>query len=187
MVRVDQSDCVGCDGELRDRAGIGSGSGSRTLLCAGRDVYGFGTRSATIWNASTGARVWDSGDMFEQVTALAVPTAFNASNTNNALDDRSDNKGPEPEGVTTGTVRGRTYAFVCLERIGGFIVLDITDPNAPTFVQWANNRNYTLSPAGPDSGPEVVEFVPADQSPIGRPTVIVANEISGTVTLYATS
>ncbi len=149
-------------------------------------LYAFGTRSATIWNATTGERVWDSGDMFEQVTATAQPAFFNAGNTDNAFDSRSDNKGPEPEGVAVGTIDDRTYAFVALERVGGFIVLDISDPTAPTFVQWANNRDYTRADFGPDSGPEIVRFVPAHRSPSGRPTVIVANEISGTVTLYET-
>jgi hypothetical protein len=147
-------------------------------------LYSFGGRSATIWNARTGARVWDSGDMFERETAAAAPSAFNASNSSNAFDNRSDNKGPEPEGVATGTISGRTYAFVGLERVGGFIVLDLTNPAAPSFVQWANNRDYTASPVGPDSGPEIVRFVPASAAPGGRPTVIVANEITGTVTLY---
>lgn len=37
-------------------------------------------------------------------------------------------KGPEPENVTVGTVNGRTYAFAGLERIGGVMICDITDP-----------------------------------------------------------
>ena len=174
--------------QLRTNLGRLTVSNTDGLDAAGsyEALYAFGARSATIWNASTGVRVWDSGDMFEQVTAAAAPLAFNVSNSNNTFDNRSDNKGPEPEGVTTGTIRGRTYAFVGLERIGGFIVLDVTNPTAPTFVQWANNRVYTGPAVGPDSGPEIVRFVTADESPNDRPTVIVANEVSGTVTLYET-
>ncbi len=145
-------------------------------------LFAFGTRSATIWNAA-GERVADTGDMFERVTARLAPTAFNADNESAEFDNRSDNKGPEPEGVATGKVNGRTYAFVGLERIGGIMVLDVSEPTAPRFVQWANNRDYTKD-AAPDSGPEIVRFVASSDSPTGRPMVSVANEISGTVTFY---
>jgi hypothetical protein len=37
---------------------------------------------------------------------------------------------------------------------------------------------------GPDSGPEVVRFVAAKDSPTGKPMLVVANEISGTVNLW---
>ncbi len=146
-------------------------------------LYAFGARSATIWDAR-GRRVWDSGDQIEQVVAAQAPTAFNANNDNNTRDDRSDNKGPEPEGVAVGRVRGRTYAFVGLERIGGFVVFDVSTPTAPILVRWVNNRDFTRTPTGPDSGPEVVHFVDRDNSPTRRPLVTVANETSGTVTLY---
>ena len=116
--------------------------------------------------------------------AAQAPTAFNANNGNNTRDDRSDNKGPEPEGVAVGRVGGRTYAFVGLERIGGFVVFDVSTPTAPILVRWVNNRDFTRTPSGPDSGPEVVHFVDRDNSPTRRPLVTVANETSGTVTLY---
>jgi len=146
----------------------------------------FGTRSATIWSAD-GELVWDSGDLFEQRTALANPSFFNSTNNANEFDTRSDNKGPEPEGVAIGVVDGRTYAFVVLERTGGFIVLDVTDPEAPSFVQYANSRDFAIDPTttATDSGPEVVTFVPASQSPSGKALVVVSNEISGTVTLWS--
>ncbi len=147
-------------------------------------IHVFGARSFSIWNAATGALVFDSGDQLELATAAAFPTRFNASHDNNTFDDRSDNKGPEPEGLAIGAIDGRTYAFVCLERIGGFVVYDITNPAAPTLVQYLNNRDFTRTPPGPDSGPEVVRFVPAANSPTGRALVLVANEISGTVGIF---
>lgn len=149
-------------------------------------LYAFGGRSATIWD-SRGERVWDSGDGIERRIAADAPAAFNASNDNNALDDRSDNKGPEPEGVATGEIDGRTYAFVGLERIGGFVTFDVTDPRSPALVGWANNRDYAASPPGPDSGPEVVHFIGRRDSPTRAPLVMVANEVSGTVTFYQAS
>jgi DNA-binding beta-propeller fold protein YncE len=147
-------------------------------------IDAFGARSFTIWNASTGARVFDSGDGFEQKVALDYPAHFNASNDNNNFDDRSDNKGPEPEGLTTGAIDGRTYAFIVLERVGGLMVFDIDDPAAPVLVDYVNNRNFATTPPGPDSGPEMVRFVAAGDSPSGRPLVITANEISGTVGIF---
>ncbi|MEW6581787.1 MAG: choice-of-anchor I family protein, partial [Actinomycetota bacterium] len=171
--------------ELKKSANLGRLTVSRTdgaSPTGHTELRAFGTRSASIWD-DEGTLVSDTGDMFEQVTAKAQPAAFNANNTSAAFDNRSDNKGPEPEGVATGVVRGRTYAFVGLERVGGLVVLDVTDPAAPRFVQWANTRDYGQA-AGPDSGPEIVKFVPAAASPTRRPLVLAANEVSGTVNIY---
>ncbi|HEY8588432.1 MAG TPA: choice-of-anchor I family protein [Naasia sp.] len=144
-----------------------------------------GTRSATIWSADS-TRIWDSGDILERATAAAYPANFNASNENNILDDRSDNKGPEPEGVAVGEIGKRTYAFVGLERIGGFAVFDVTDPAKASFVQYVNSRDFAADPSSPatDSGPEVLSFVSAKDSPSGRPLVVVSNEVSHTVSIW---
>jgi 2',3'-cyclic-nucleotide 2'-phosphodiesterase / 3'-nucleotidase / 5'-nucleotidase len=139
----------------------------------------FGGRSVTIRNTN-GAVVWSSGDLLEQVTAAAYPANFNDSG-DNTFDTRSDNKGPEPEGVTTGRIGDRTYAFVVLERIGGMVVLDVTDPAAPTFVQYTNTRGFG---SVPDVAPETVQFVPAEFSPSGKPRVIVGHEVTGSVLIY---
>lgn len=42
-----------------------------------------------------------------------------------------------------GTVNGRTYAFVGLERIGGVMIYDITDPSSVAFRNYVNSRNYS--------------------------------------------
>jgi hypothetical protein len=105
---------------------------------------------------------------------------FNASNGNTTFDDRSDNKGPEPEGVAIGRLGEKVYAFVGLERVGGVIVYDITAPAAPFFVTYINTRNG----ASGDLGPEGVAFVPAVRSPSRTPLVIVGNEVSGTTAIY---
>jgi 2',3'-cyclic-nucleotide 2'-phosphodiesterase/3'-nucleotidase/5'-nucleotidase len=155
-------------------------------------LYVLGARSFSIRNAATGALVFDSGDEFERVTAERYPAYFNASNTENTLDSRSDNKGPEPEGVVVGEVDGRTLAFVGLERIGGVMVYDLTDPAAPAFAGYVNNRDFTEEPEGDggsnpaagDLGPEGLVFVPAADSPTGRPLLITSNEISGSVTFH---
>ncbi|MFN3544475.1 MAG: choice-of-anchor I domain-containing protein [Thiobacillus sp.] len=146
--------------------------------------YVYGTRSFSVWNASTGAQVWDSGSELEVRTAAAFPKNFNGNNTANSFDDRSDNKGPEPEGVAVGKVGDRTYAFVGLERIGGVMVYDVSTPAAPEFVRYVNNRSFAGSEVGPDSGPEVVRFVDAKNSPTSKPMLVIANEVTGTVTLF---
>jgi hypothetical protein len=138
----------------------------------------YGARSFTIWDAS-GNLVFDSGAEFEQITAALTPEFFNANNGNPAQwDERSDDKGPEPEGVTVGVLGGRTYAFIGLERAGGGVmVYDVTDPMAPMFVQ------YMRTPG--DVSPEGVLFLPASVSPTGTAMLVVTNEVSNTVTLYA--
>ena len=58
---------------------------------------------------------------------------------------------------------GSTYAFVGLERVGGIMVYDITNPTGASFVQYINNRDFEVeaqledgstNPAVGDLGPE---------------------------------
>lgn len=150
-------------------------------------LYVLGGRSFSILNAN-GERLYDSGSRLERITARAPANIFNANNDDNdSFDSRSDNKGPEPEGVTTGVVNGVTYGFVGLERIGGVVVIDLTYPSEPRFVQYINNRNFGGDAAGGtagDLGPEGLLFIPAAESPTGVPLLVVANEVSGTTTVY---
>ncbi len=178
--------------DVADLPGIGTNAqlGRLTVTTArpfGADgnIYAFGARSISIWNGASGELVGDSGDQLEQWTAQAYPAFFNSNNDEDNFDNRSDNKGPEPEGVALGTIGGKRYAFVGLERIGGVAVFDLGDVTSPQMVAYANHRDFVLGgvPA-PDSGPEVVRFVPADASPDGEPMLVVANEVSGTVTLW---
>ncbi|MBC7925344.1 MAG: choice-of-anchor I family protein [Bryobacteraceae bacterium] len=144
-----------------------------------------GGRSFTIWTTD-GRLVWDSGDQLERITAREFPAEFNSDATG-GLDTRSDNKGPEPETVITATIRGRVYAFVALERMGGVMVWDVTTPTAPTFVQYTWGRIAGGSAAagtGGDHGPEGLLYIQASDSPTGDPMIVVANEVSGSTTLY---
>jgi hypothetical protein len=150
------------------------------------EIHSFGSRSFSIWNANTGAQVFDSGDDFEMITS-SHPTysaLFNASNSSGAAvsKNRSDDKGPEPEGVTTAMINGHHYAFISLERIGGVMSYNIDDPNNPVFASYFNNRNFATN--GPDRGAEGMIFIPASQSPNGNDILILANEVSSTLTIY---
>lgn len=138
-------------------------------------IHAFGGRSFTIWDSS-GQRVFDSGDQLERITATRVPTLFNSDGVAGGFDSRSDNKGPEPEGLAVGSIGGRTYAFVGLERTGDVIVYDVSNPAAPSFVQ------YLELPE--DVAPEGLSFVPAADSPSGKPLLVVASEVSKTVTVF---
>jgi hypothetical protein len=148
-------------------------------------IFVYGSRSFTIWNGTTGALVYDSGDDFERITSTnSYSVIFNASNTTGAptRKNRSDDKGPEPEGVAIGTVNGITYAFIALERIGGVMVYDITNPASPVYITYVNNRSLTSS--GPDLGAEGLVFIPQSQSPNGQHLVIAANEVSSTLSVF---
>ncbi|EWY37864.1 hypothetical protein N825_15800 [Skermanella stibiiresistens SB22] len=152
-------------------------------------LHTFGGRSFTIWN-DAGERVFDSGDQFERITAVELGTVgFNANNDDNdSFDSRSDNKGPEPEGVAIGEVDGRTYAFVGLERVGGVMTYDITDADAPRFVDYVNTRDFAGSAeegGGGDLGPEGLAFISAEDSPTGAPLLAVTNEVSGSTRLFS--
>jgi hypothetical protein len=149
-------------------------------------LYAFGARSFSIWSPD-GTLKFDSGDALEQITKAAYPNNFNASSTNNTRDDRSDDKGPEPEGITVASLFGRTYIFVMLERIGGVVVYEATDPAAPTFVQYINTRNFAAAgntQGAGDRGAEAARVVPAELSPNGKPLLIVSNEVSGSLRVF---
>jgi DNA-binding beta-propeller fold protein YncE len=150
------------------------------------ELYAFGARSFSIWDED-GEQVFDSGDDFETIVAEVNATFFNSDHEANNFDNRSDNKGPEPEGLAIGEIRGRTFAFIGLERIGGIMVYDITNPRRVEFVQYLNNRDFSGSTQGGtagDLGPEGIEFVSACDSPTGKPMLVVGNEVSGTTTIY---
>lgn len=149
-------------------------------------LFSLGGRSFSI-RTVTGDLVFDSGDEFEQMTATLLPANFNASNTSNSRDGRSTSKGPEPEGLTIGRVFGHTLAFIGFERIGGIAVYDISDPYAPELLDYVNNRDFTnpfnFATAG-DLGPEGLTFIHPNDSPNYKALLVVANEISGSTTIY---
>ncbi|MEU6857909.1 choice-of-anchor I family protein [Glycomyces sp. NPDC046736] len=150
------------------------------------ELYSFGARSFTIWTAG-GDLVFDSGSDFEALLARDWAEHFNADNEGNDFDDRSDDKGPEPEAIEVGTIGDRTYAFIGLERQGGVMVYDVTDPANATFVDYANRRDFGVEPGEGDAGdlgPESIEFVAAADSPTGEAMIVVGNEVSGTTTIY---
>ncbi len=190
--------------------------------CEYKELFTFGGRSFSIWSSNAQLK-FDSGDDFEQITATALSadrdiadasnSNFNATNDDNGFDGRSDDKGPEPEGVTVGTIDGRSYAFMVLERVSGVMVYDVTDPKDPRFELYFNNRSFAVEPDEAckeedggvplsaectslgDLGPESALFIPEVEAPKSpnpgkpgetdsAPLLSVTNETSGTTTLY---
>lgn len=148
-------------------------------------LYAYGARSFSIWNTQ-GQLVWDSGSEFEKKVAELFPTYFNSDHEAVSLDDRSDNKGPEPEGITLGTIGAKTFAFIGLERMSGVMVYDITTPMQPKFIEYFTTRNFveTDSAKQGDLGPEGLIFIAAKDSPNGKPLLVVGNEVSGSTAIY---
>jgi hypothetical protein len=146
------------------------------------EIAALGARSFSIFNADTRQIVYDSGDQFERYIATNHPLIFNADNESNTVKNRSRAKGPEPEGVALGTINGQTYAFITLERTGGVMVYNITDPNNPTLTDYKHSR--MTSAYGGDNGPEGITYVAPENTTTGKGYVIVANEISGTLSVY---
>lgn len=186
--------------------------------CASYDrLFAYGARSFSIVT-NDGRMVFDSANDFERIIAGKVvagdlpPQAFNANHgsnaagavpgqTTNTFDTRSDDKGPEPEGVAVGRVGDRVYAFVGLERVGGVMIYDVTEPANAFFVDYVNHRNFDApvcttvnatggctsgvpNPAALDLGAEGLAFVSADDGPNGNPLLIVGNEVSGSTTVF---
>ncbi|MBA2321098.1 MAG: choice-of-anchor I family protein [Deltaproteobacteria bacterium] len=149
-------------------------------------LYAYGARSISV-RSETGELLWDGGDELEQLVASEHPANFNANHEDNAFDGRSDDKGPEPEGLAVAKLWGDWYAFVGLERISGIAVYDLSDPTAPTIDSYVNTRNFAGVPesgtAG-DLGPEGVLVISAEDAPNGVPLLVVAYEVSGSVGVF---
>lgn len=150
-------------------------------------VFSYGARSITVWDLF-GNVVFDTGAQFEALTAGFLPEYFNSNNDDqDSFDSRSDDKGPEPEGITVAEVYGFPYAFVGLERMGGVLIYDLFDPLNIVPLVYYNNRDFTVADAesidAGDLGPEGLLVIAAADSPTGTPLLVVTNEVSGTTAI----
>lgn len=166
-------------------------------LAADQKVQAFGSRSFSIWDES-GELVFDSGDDFARIVLEQDPANFNSTNdSNQSGDDRSDDKGVEPEAIEVAEINGKHYAFIGLERQGGIMVYDVTQPKSASFISYLNNRDFTQpvctkvdedgdcdndtynSKAG-DLGPESIKYF----TRFGNHFIAVGNEVSGSTSVY---
>jgi DNA-binding beta-propeller fold protein YncE len=127
-------------------------------------LYSFGARSFSVWNGNTGAQVYDSKNELE-VKAIAA-TLYD--------DNRSDDKGVEPEGIAIGTVGTKKLAFVGMERADAVAIYDVTNPAAPTFLQILKTGD----------APEGVLFISAKNSPTKKSLLLISSEGDGIVKVY---
>jgi len=133
-------------------------------------LFSYGTRSFSIWD-DVGNLVWDSGDFIEQLLIDQFPGLWAVG--------REDNKGPEPEGVALLNIVDHWIAFVGLERSSAILAFDITDPNSPFYIDLIANAG--------DISPEGMLTVTSEDSLDGESYLLVANEVSGTTSLYRVS
>lgn len=152
------------------------------------ELYAYGARSFAIWD-DQGNLIWDSEDIIAQEVFKAFPNNFNSNNDDNSsLKSRSDDKGIEPEAIEVAEINNRLFAFVGLERMGGVMVFEITNPTSPQFVSYFLNRDFSVNASDPNAGdlaPEDIRFVSGANSPSGSPVLLVSNEVSGTMSIYA--
>src|SRR5690606_1576397 len=128
-------------------------------------IYSYGARSFSIFD-EYGNLVFDSGNQFETITSTEEASLFNEDE--GELDGRSDDKGVEPEAVAVATIEGTPYAFIGFERQSAIVVYDISNPYAPQFITYYNNRSYDANgDLQGDAAPEIIKFVSADDSPSG--------------------
>jgi DNA-binding beta-propeller fold protein YncE len=159
----------------------------------------FGGRSFSIWNEQA-ELVFDSGDDIAKKVFAIDSQNFNVTNDNNdpteTADNRSDDKGTEPEAVAVAEINGKHYAFIGLERQGGIIIYDVTIPSTPVYQSYINNRNFSqpvctlvdegncdngvYNPVAGDLGPESIDYFTRG----GKHFIAVGNEVSGTTTVY---
>ena len=137
-------------------------------------IYTYGARSWSIRSVN-GDLLWDSGDQIEQIIKDFYPEI---SGVVYSFESRSDDKGPEPEAIEVANIGASVYAFVGLERASGFMIYDVSDPTLPLFLSY-----YPGAPG--DISPECIKFIPASQSPSSKDLLVVSNEVSGTVSVYA--
>jgi Ca2+-binding RTX toxin-like protein len=145
-------------------------------------IIAYGGRSFSILD-SNGSIIFDSGSHIDVTVAAISPPNFD--------DTRSDNKGAEPESVTTAVIGGKVYAFVGLERFAGTMVYDVTNPTDPSFVTFASSPSAFTAGATNGSGfgagntafqrPEGGIFISAADSPTGKALYVVTNEGTGAV------
>ena len=150
------------------------------------ELYAYGARSFSILDAE-GNMIYDSGNDFEMITAEMAASFFNSNGFDGDFDGRSDDKGGEPEAATTGVIGDQTYAFIGLERTGGVMVYNVSDPMAPVFVTYVNSaipEGDSVELTAGDQGPEGLVFISSEESPTGNPLLVASFEVSGTVTIW---
>jgi len=159
-------DVAGADrANLGDRLKLVTSEGDYDNDGSIEQAYAFGSRSFRIYDTK-GNLVFDSGNQLDEIAKAA-----------GIYDDgRSDDKGMEPEMVTTQVINGRVFAFVGMERgtASSIAIYDVSDPLSSRFIKLLENTD-SISPEG-------LEFVATEAD--GSGFLLAANEVSGTLDTY---
>ena len=140
-------------------------------------IYSYGSRSFTIRD-KFGNIVFDSSSALEIITKHQAPHLFNANDGSaSEVDDRSDDKGPEPEALTVGTFGTNVLAFVGMERSsGGIAVADVTNPRNVKYLGYFYQDG--------DIAPEGLSYIKVSDSPTGHALLAVSYEVSKNIVVY---
>lgn len=163
---------------LTDQATDGSGN-LTDMIC-------LGTRGISVFQYDPSGPTFTrlSHLSLESFLSMADPTIHNANDGGDPgeFDKRSDNKGSEPEAVDVITLGSKIVAMVGNERQNGVVMVDITNPTAPSILSYINNRDNGLV------SPETVQTIPAGESPTGDELAIFGYEgesgIAGGIGIY---
>lgn len=164
LVTANEGDFREDDGD-RQAAGGGSGCCGATSPLNRLRVSKFDSSSGNLFAAGArsfsirddnGALIYDSGNILDK-----------EAHERGIYDDgRSRDKGVEPEGVGILELKGRTYAFITLERTlhSAVAVFDVTNPFDVTFIDMIETEG--------DLAPEAVEIFERK----GKTYLVITNE-----------
>lgn len=184
---------IGDVGDLKVNPDLGDANGDGDY----EELYAYGTRSFSIWDGETGTLVYDSANQMATTVASQIDNAYFNTRPKKGkwygTDERSEKKGIEPEALTLAHIDGKTFAYIGLEKQGGFFVYDITDPANATMVEYNNDIDYTKTFDYDKT--DATANVPADiddMAPEGSVTFAqdsknyyaLSSEVSGTVSVY---
>ena len=86
--------------------------------------------------------------------------------------------------MTVTELGDRIFAFTALERIGGIMVYDVTDPASSKYVNYINTRDFSETVKG-DVAPEGMALCfPRRKILRGKHMLLAACEVSGTLAAY---
>lgn len=172
--------------ELKDKKNFGKLHVSKSTGDADEDgdfdeIHCYGSRSFSIWDSSL-KNIYDSGDDFEKIACKDEGYCrFNERFEKIEEGEKLDHRGPEPESVVIGHIGKQIYAFITLERYGGVMVYNVTNPSKAYFIDYSNSN---LAGRSQESRPEGIIFIDAQQSPNGKNLIVVANEGTSTIDVY---
>jgi len=169
LVTANEGDFRTEDGDRANAGTVGASGDLANLRISSTDsspgnLFAAGGRSFSILDAN-GNLVFDSGDFLDKKAAeLGIYD-----------DERSRQKGVEPEGVELFKLNGRVIAAIGLERTlkSAVALYDITDP--------ANASFLDMIVTDGDLAPEGLEAFTIN----GKSYLAIANETSNTTTLYS--